>query len=232
MVPSSGDSGEGGGAGTGGRKHGDAGPSVTSPTTAARPPTRAQMRDRAAGAIIGAVVGEALGMGIHWQYDLDQLHRDRGYVRDYTTPLPGTYHAGQLVAGQTTLPGEITHALLESLAMQHALDQDDFHRRVDEILRHGGIDGTRQGGRWGWTDKVICELYRARVGEGRAWAECVAPRSDTTDTIVRAALVAARYHASPTAMYASSPPDDACMLLIACSRGALGGAAERELLRI
>ena len=64
MVLSSGDSGEGGSAGTRGRKHGDAGPSVTSPTAAARPPTRAQMRDRAAGAIIGAVVGEALGMGI------------------------------------------------------------------------------------------------------------------------------------------------------------------------
>lgn len=178
------------------RKHGDKGPKATIPALVS-PNTPERMLDRAAGAIVGALVGEALGVGVHWQYDLATLEQDRGWVSDYTTPLPDTYHAGKLVAGQTTLPGTINTQLLESLATRGALDQADFHSRVDEVLRSSGIDGTRGGGRWGWTDKVICELYRSRVVENRPWAECAAPRSDTTDTIVRAALLAGRYHGAP-----------------------------------
>jgi ADP-ribosylglycohydrolase len=181
------------------RKHGDEGPKTTTPTLG-HVPTQAELLDRAAGAIVGACVGEALAMGVHWQYDLATLQADRGWVSDYTTPLPDTYHAGCLTAGQTTLPGAITHELLASLASRRGLDQDDFHERFDSLLRSPGMDGTRTGGRWGWTDKVYCELWRARVEEGRPWSECFAPRSDDTATIVRAALIGARYHASPTTM--------------------------------
>lgn len=181
------------------RKAGDEGPKTATPTLGAGPSV-AELRDRAAGAIVGACVGEALAMGVHWQYDLQKLSADRGWVTDYTTPLPETYHAGCLVAGQTTLPGAITHELLASLASKHKLDQDDFHERFDALLRSPGMDGTRSGGKWGWTDKVYCELWRSRVEQQRPWAECFSPRSDDTATIVRAALIGARYHASPTTM--------------------------------
>ncbi len=33
---------------------------------------------RASGAIMGAFIGEALGVGPHWYYDLDELRRDYG----------------------------------------------------------------------------------------------------------------------------------------------------------
>ena len=52
--------------------------------------------DRAAGCIVGAFVGDALGLGPHWYYDLDELRRDFGpWIVGYTAPRSGAkYHAG------------------------------------------------------------------------------------------------------------------------------------------
>ena len=165
--------------------------------------------DRAAGAILGVFIGDALGVGVHWQYDLDKLEKERGYVTGYLDPLPGTFHSGtsdapgkgQLKAGQLEQQGEVTKLLLSSLASQRCLDQSDFHDRFEkQILLEETMDGTRQGGKYGWTDKTICDFYKARVVEKKPWTECALPRSDTPDTIVRGALIAAAYCLSPRAM--------------------------------
>ena len=63
----------------------------------------------------------------------------------------------------------------------------------DVILLDPTMDGTRQGGRYGWTDKSICELYQYRIVDKKPWSACVSPRSDTLDAIVRAALLAGLY---------------------------------------
>ena len=126
--------------------------------------------DRAAGAILGVFIGDALGVGVHWQYDLEKLERERGYVTSYLDPLPGTFHSGtsdapgkgQLKAGQLEQQGEITKLLLNSLADKHCLDQEDFHNRFEkEILLEESMDGTRKAGKYGWTDKTICDIYKA-----------------------------------------------------------------------
>ena len=53
------------------------------------------IQDRAVGAIMGAFIGAALGVGPHWYYNLDELHRDHGaWIDGYTEPKPGRYHYG------------------------------------------------------------------------------------------------------------------------------------------
>jgi len=76
------------------------------------------IQDRAAGAIMGAFVGDALGLGPHWYYDLVELRRDYGeWISGYTDPRPGRYHAG-LKAGQPSQAGFIQSSLLQSIRSQ------------------------------------------------------------------------------------------------------------------
>jgi ADP-ribosylglycohydrolase len=168
------------------------------------------LQDRIVGTIMGVFIGDALGMGVHWQYDLDVLERTRGYVTDYLDPLPGTFHSGtwdapapgkKLLAGQLEQQGVIDKILLESLAEYGALNQSDFlHRFQEIILLDPTMDGTRYGGGYGWTDKSICDIYKARIVDKKPWEQCAPPRSDTPDSIVRAALIAALYFQTPREM--------------------------------
>lgn len=167
------------------------------------------LKDRIQGAILGVFIGDALGVGVHWQYDLAKLEADRGYVTDYLDPLPGSYHSGtedapgrgKLTAGQLEQQGAIDKLLLESLAEKLQLDQNDFLDRFEKvILRDPAMDGTRQGGSHGWTDKSVCDIYECRIVQNKPWPECAAPRSDTPDPVVRAALIAPLYYQNPMEM--------------------------------
>lgn len=67
------------------------------------------IQDRASGAIMGALIGDAMALGPHWYYDLDELRRDYGdWIDGYTDPKPGRYHdglkAGQLSQSDSFLP--------------------------------------------------------------------------------------------------------------------------------
>ena len=43
-------------------------------------------KDRAVGAIMGTFIGDALGVGPHWYYDLDRLRQDYGdWIDDFTS---------------------------------------------------------------------------------------------------------------------------------------------------
>ena len=54
-----------------------------------------RLRDRAAGALMGAFIGDALALGPHWYYNLDELHANYGdWISGYTDPKSGRYHAG------------------------------------------------------------------------------------------------------------------------------------------
>ena len=77
------------------------------------------IQDRAVGAIMGAFIGAALGVGPHWYYNLDELHRDHGaWIDGYTEPKPGRYHYG-LTPGQLSQVGYILTLMIRSL-----LDKD------------------------------------------------------------------------------------------------------------
>ena len=93
-----------------------------------------KIQDRAAGALMGAFVGDALALGPHWYYDLAELRRDFGdWIDDYTAPKPGRYHEG-LKAGQLSQAGFILELLLRSLVECGGYEGDDFCRRMDVEL--------------------------------------------------------------------------------------------------
>src|ERR1700688_4363972 len=92
------------------------------------------IKDRAAGAVMGALIGDALALGPHWYYDLDEMRRDYGaWITDYTDPKPHRYHGG-LKAGQPSQAGIITTMLLRSVVETGGYDEREFCCVLDEIL--------------------------------------------------------------------------------------------------
>jgi len=154
------------------------------------------IQDRAAGAIMGAFVGDAMGLGPHWYYDLAELRRDYGeWISGYTDPRPGRYHAG-LRAGQLSQAGFILRLLVTSLVERGGYDEVDFCRRMDEELLPL-LDGTPICGPGGYTSQSIRQLWRRRVEQKLPWGQ-TGGHADTTEAIERTLALAVRYAADPT----------------------------------
>jgi ADP-ribosylglycohydrolase len=79
---------------------------------------------------MGALIGEALGVGPHWYYDLEEMRRDYGaWISGYTEPKPNRYHAG-LKAGQLSQAGLITTMLLRPVVEKNGYDDDGLLLRA------------------------------------------------------------------------------------------------------
>ena len=154
-----------------------------------------KLNDRAAGAVMGALIGDALGVGPHWYYDLDEMHRDYGtWITGYTDPKPHRYHAG-LKAGQLSQAGIITTMLLRSTVANGGYDEADFCQHLDEDL-FPLLDGTPMSGPGGYTSQSIREAWRRRVKHEKSWQE-TGGHADTTEAAERALVLAARYASAP-----------------------------------
>ncbi|MDX5934246.1 ADP-ribosylglycohydrolase family protein [Acidithiobacillus thiooxidans] len=153
---------------------------------------------RVAGAVMGALVGDALALGCHWYYDLAEMRRDCGpWITDFITPRPGRYHEG-LVAGDISQTGILLTMLMESLVLCEDYSEDDFTRRLDtELFPY--LDGTPMQGPGGYTNQSIRETWRKRVTEERPWGAC-AGDADTTEGAERAIAIAALYALHPRKM--------------------------------
>jgi ADP-ribosylglycohydrolase len=151
--------------------------------------------DRAAGAIMGAFIGDALALGPHWYYDLGELHRDYGnWITGYTDPKPGRYHAG-LKAGQLSQAGFILKLTLQSLVESGRYDEADFCRRMDSELLPL-LDGTPVNGPGGYTSQSIRETWRRRVVQKLPWGE-TGGHADNTEAVERTLALAVRYALDP-----------------------------------
>lgn len=147
-----------------------------------------ETKDRIQGAILGALIGDALGVGPHWYYDLDKLRSDFGeWIDDYTKPRPGRFHEG-LEAGDWSQSGQVYVMLLEALADHEGYSEEDFTSRVDELLRT--LDGTPRSGRY--TDSAMRDVWQDRVAHGLKWEES-GSFSDTGEAAFRTVALAARY---------------------------------------
>lgn len=154
-----------------------------------------KIKDRAAGAVMGAFIGDALALGPHWYYDLTELRRDYGdWIDGYTDPRPGRYHDG-LKAGQLSQAGFILSLMVESLVENNGYNQADFCRRMDEDL-FPLLDGTPVSGPGNYTSQSIRDAWRKRVQQGLAWEE-TGGHADTTEAIERTLAIAVRYAFDP-----------------------------------
>jgi ADP-ribosylglycohydrolase len=153
------------------------------------------LADRAAGAVLGALVGDALGLGPHWYYDLDELRREFGpWIDTYTAPRPGRYHHG-LAAGALSQAGIIAELLLDSVLETGGYDEEEFAARLDTRL-FPLLDGIPTHGPGGYTSQSIREAWRKRVDEGLPWGEVAGP-ADTTEAAERIFILAALFANDP-----------------------------------
>jgi ADP-ribosyl-[dinitrogen reductase] hydrolase len=144
-------------------------------------------KDRAMGAMMGTIIGDALGVGPHWYYDLQALRNDYGpWISDYQPPLPHRYHAG-LKAGESSQSGQVFTLLLESVAARNGYAETDFTLRLDGLL--ATLDGTPQSGRY--TDHAMRDVWQARH-EGRSWADA-GSFADTAEAAMRTPILAVRF---------------------------------------
>lgn len=160
-----------------------------------------EIKDRAVGSIMGAFIGDALALGPHWYYDLDELRRDYGYWIDgYTDPKPGRYHDG-LKAGQSSQAGFILALMLRSLVESKGYNESDFCRRMDEEL-FPLLDGTPVSGPGGYTSQSMRDAWRKRVQQGLPWGQ-IGGHADTTEAIERTLAIAVRYSFEPAKLAAA-----------------------------
>jgi len=152
--------------------------------------------DRAAGAIIGGLIGDALGVGPHWYYDIEEQRRDYGpWITGYTAPRDDRYHAG-LKPGQLSQTGYITKLLLQSIVANGGYDQTDFTRWLDDDLL-ALTDGTPDSGPGGFTHKSVRAAHAKRFTQGKTWGE-LAGNSDTSEAAERIVPLAALYASDPS----------------------------------
>jgi len=153
------------------------------------------IQDRAAGAILGGLIGDALGMGCHWYYDLEEMRQHHGeWISGYTTPRAGRYHEG-LKPGQLSQTGLITVMLLRSVIERKEYVESDFTHKLETEL-FPKLDGTAMYGPGGYTNQSIREAYLRRVKENKPWSE-TGGHADTTEAAERAVVLAARYAKNP-----------------------------------
>lgn len=148
-------------------------------------------KDRSMGAIVGMFVGDALGLGPHWYYDLKELREAYGeWITDYAAPKTDRYHAG-CQAGDVSQTGQVAMLLLASLAQRGEYVESDFTEKLDAFL--GTLDGSPNGGRY--TDIAMREVWKAR--QNRIGWDRAAGMSDSGEAAIRGVMLAARHADKP-----------------------------------
>ena len=180
-------------------------PESVSPESGRSNPTDVPRKDRIMGAIMGVLIGDALGVGSHWYYDLKALKKDFGpWISDYSDPQPNgatrhvdihkhRYEEG-VRAGDVSQTGQLIIMLLESVAEKGTYDRKNFTSRVDKFFET--IDGTRLSGRF--TDQAIRDTWKHRH-DGIGWDDPkVGANAITSESAQMNTILAALYYKDAT----------------------------------
>ena len=150
--------------------------------------------DRAKGAIMGTIIGDALGVGPHWYYNLDELKTEYGsWIDTYMPPKPNrnfplVWKAREgLKAGDVSQTGQVFILLLESFAECGGYKETNFTKRLDGLL--STLDGTPGGGRY--TDAAMRDVWHGR-NKGIDWPHA-GSFTDTAEAAIRTPIISAFY---------------------------------------
>jgi len=148
--------------------------------------------DRARGALMGAIIGDALGLGPHWIYNPKELVTKFGeWIDDYKSVIPNPRFPAvwesrkDLKPGDVSQTGQVYLLLLESVAGNGEYIESDFTTRLDGLL--DTLDGTSAGGRY--TDEAMIDVWNARK-EGVDWPYAGSYK-DTSEAAMRTPIIAA-----------------------------------------
>jgi len=159
-------------------------------------------KERAIGAIMGAFIGDAIALGPHWYYDLEEQYKDYGtWITTYTDPKKGRYHENEK-AGDLSQSGYILKLMINSILENDAYNQEDFCKKLDTDL-FTKIDGIPTHGPGGYTSQSIREVYKQRVTQDKRWSEVAGSGVDTTEALERALALAVRYAFQPKELASS-----------------------------
>ncbi|MEM7115783.1 MAG: ADP-ribosylglycohydrolase family protein [Chloroflexota bacterium] len=166
-------------------------------------PANVSQRDRIVGAIVGAFIGDALGVGCQWYYDLAQLRQDFGpWIDNYVDPKVDSLskwgkvlahrHRKGVRAGDGSQTATFMEMLLESVAANKGYGRYDYTHRIDAFLQ--SLDGEPDDPYAGiWTDEMVRVVRKARLA-GISWddPDFQSP-ADGSDCAQRGVILAAAY---------------------------------------
>lgn len=104
-------------------------------------PLEVSMTDFVNASVFGALLGDSLALGVHWEYDAPSIRNRFGRIESLLPPA-GSYHAGK-EAGEFTHYGDQTMVLLRSVAGSGGFSLTDFSTRWRELFDsyEGYFDG-------------------------------------------------------------------------------------------
>jgi ADP-ribosyl-[dinitrogen reductase] hydrolase len=166
-------------------------------------PSEVSQKDRIKGSILGALIGDALGVGCQWYYEPGALAKEFGpWIDNYVDPKTDSIsawarvhahrHAKGIRGGDESQTGQFIGMLLESVATNRGYDRQDFSSRIDTFF--ASLDGEASDPYAGvWTDEVVRIVRKARQ-DGVAWDDPnFSSPSDGADGAMRGVVLAAAY---------------------------------------
>lgn len=92
------------------------------------------MNNNAQAMVLASLTADALALGAHWIYDVEEIDRKIGIIDEFISPQEGSYHS-QRVKGEFTHYGDQTLLLLQSISDNQGFDLSAFARDWQSFFR-------------------------------------------------------------------------------------------------